>query len=108
MKIVKKIFIYSIIFFIFIWILDIIKCEINTYKLKDELINVEDGPIDIKKFKVLYCNSSYAYVYWCCDELGHTISYIKDDKGEWQLYSWDIAVWSHSGSADDFIWPYIR
>lgn len=28
-----------------------------------------------------------------------------DEDGKWELSSWDV-VWSHSGAADGFIWPY--
>lgn len=103
----KKCVLTVIVGFLAFWIGSIIKCELNTYKYKEELIHIENFT-EKGKFKVLYCNGTYAYVYWANESLGHTLSYIKDENGEWHFVRWEWCIWSYQGNADEFIWPYIR
>lgn len=109
----KKVFRIRIILIIFIiglmifWIGSILKCEILTVSLKEQLINLDDGWAKNGKFKVLNLGDDYALVYWSCEYSGSTFSYIKEN-GEWKFNRCEKTIWSKHGSADGFIWPYIR
>lgn len=88
------------------------KVEILTWQHKSEFYSRYDltGMVDdIEYCKVMSYSKEYAEVYYVTKdkEAGLLYSLILDENGEWQLDSWD-AVWSKSGSADDFIWPYYR
>lgn len=106
----KKVFRTKIILIIglmIFWIGSILKGEILTVNLKEQLINLDDGWAKNGKFKVLNLDDSYALIYWSCENSGSTFSYIKEN-GEWKFNRCEKAIWSKQRSADDFIWTYIR
>ena len=58
--------------------------------------------------KVLDYSDTLARVYYVGvdDSTGCVLIFVKQD-GQWTFDKWDV-VWSKTGSADDFLWPYIR
>ena len=108
-KILKRFFLATLIAFMVLWLFALMKCEINTNELKDDLPVLEDihGEHIYNKVKVLYYNNCYACVYACTDDCGNLYHLKKGDSGNWEQYEWEC-VWSRSGSADSFIFPYIR
>lgn len=109
MKIIKRLIFAMIAVFMMLWLFAVIKCEINTNKFKGELPALVDihGEHNYNKIKVLYCNNCYAYVYATTDDYGNTYHLKKGEDGHWEQYEWEC-IWSRHGSADGFIWPYIR
>ena len=96
---------------ILIWIASLVKCEVLTYKHGKEFESLykQTNMLDKQKYcKVLDYSDTCARVYYVGvnRETGNVIWYIKKD-GNWELDEWDT-VWSKTGSADGFIWPYIR
>ena len=97
------------------WMLSLIRCEILTAKYADaEMLKAIDahGMTDAAAaLKVLeYKPYSYCKVYAKSDESGNVfiLRYaFEDEKPDWEVIVWDT-VWSKTGSADGFIWPYIR
>ena len=65
---------------------------------------------DIAYHKVLYYSENTAKVYYVTTGKGsgHILTFSKSEiHDEWAFVNWDT-VWSTSGSADGFVWPYIR
>ena len=65
---------------------------------------------EMKYFKVMKCTQEKADVYYAAkgddDRVSRTLLYhFKKESGEWELENWEC-IWSRSGSADKFIWPY--
>ena len=109
MKIIKGGILAAIMMCVALWAFAVAECEINTLKLKDEIPALKDiyGYHDYNKVKVLYYNNCYACVYACTDYYGNIYHLKNEDYEHWEQYAWEC-VWSRSGSADDFIWPYGR
>ena len=59
------------------------------------------------RWKVLPYTPTSARVYYSNDGVGIVFAFIRDEERTWTCGSWDT-VWSSSGSADGFVWPYIR
>jgi hypothetical protein len=110
-KKVLIIFIIIIFGFISYWIFSIVKCEILTSKYGAEFVGLElqtNMLNSAKETKVLFYSEKKAIIYYKDEFGGDILEFIKDDKNEWVLNKWVITVWSKSGSADGFMWPYIR
>ena len=111
----KNIMLLSAVLFLLYWAGSIVKCELLTLHHGEEFEDawMENTMIACNDdLKVLEYNDIYAYVYYICDcpELGsgNTIFFLKDtSSGGWIFHRWDT-IWSDSGNADGFIWPYIR
>ena len=113
-QIIKRIFYFTILLligtFIINWTISIIKCERLTSLYGKEFIgldrqtNMLEGASIIK---VLDYSYSFARVYYK-DESGGNILIFKKGDGKWRYVIWERTVWSRMGSADDFLWPYIR
>ena len=113
-KTIKHIFCFIILLFICIfitnWILSIIKCEKLTSLYGKEFIgldkqtNMLNGASTIK---VLNYSDNSARVYYK-DKSGGDILLFEKKNGKWEYTVWEKTVWSKTGSADDFMWPYIR
>ena len=109
----KKIFIIFLIIAIaipcFIWGDAIIKCEILTKQFGEEFMGLEQS-VDMmskaKTLKVLEYSMYLARVYYKNEEVGNVFQF-KKENGEWLVEYWNT-IWSKSGSAEGFIWPYIR
>jgi hypothetical protein len=92
-----------------IWIGAIAKCEILTFQHQKEFYGLEETTNMISKadsLKVLNYTSLSANVYYKNYYGGNVLRFIRQDDG-WVLNGWNT-VWSKMGSADGFIWPYIR
>lgn len=109
----KRIIIILIIiisFFVLFWLGSFIKCEILTARHGQEfselykLTNMIDK---IDYLKVMEYSEDNARVYYVTENLfGNMISFVKYNNN-WDMVNWET-IWSKSGSADGFIWPYIR
>ncbi|MCL2376951.1 MAG: hypothetical protein FWC76_06075 [Defluviitaleaceae bacterium] len=56
-------------------------------------------------FTVLSHSGEETTIYYVTrNVVGNTISFVKQD-GEWTMAGWDT-IWSWSGSADGFLWPF--
>ncbi len=112
MKILKNAFLYIVLFFGLYWLLSIAKCEINTAKMRDEIIADMAWADEGDKIKVIYKNNCYMSVYIVPKEPYPNMGLLyhcgyNNDTSKWEDFKWEC-IWSRSGSADGFIWPYGR
>ncbi|MBE7021178.1 MAG: hypothetical protein E7411_07080 [Ruminococcaceae bacterium] len=110
-KIIKIFILFVLILFIAFWGLSILKCEILTYLYGEQFAQMyrEYTMIDdIDYFKVLNYSKDSARVYYVGLERssGSVLRFCKEN-GNWRNRGWNV-IWSTSGSADGFMWPYIR
>ena len=91
------------------WGISYAKCEINTLLHGDEFEGefrqtnmIAGNPTP----KVLKYSNETARVYYV-DKYGGDIISFRWINGEWIMYEWDT-VWAKGGSADGFVWPYVR
>ena len=71
---------------------------------------LQTGMIDeIEYLKVMAYSPHKAKVYYVAKDKtsGNVIKFTKDEISGWKLAEWET-VWSTTGSADGFIWPYYR
>lgn len=111
-KILIRTFIVALILFLVVWGVSILKCEILTSKYGNqfEVVYQENTMIgNIEYLKVLNYTSDTAQVYFVSENRtgGNILSFSKQN-GKWKYDKWERTVWSKTGSADGFIWPYIR
>lgn len=72
-----------------------------------ELYKLSNMIDEVDHLKVMKYSDTTAKVYYVTENtVGDLFTFIKQN-GEWELEKWET-VWSKSGSADGFIWPYIR
>ena len=110
--IVKWLLVITLSAFPAYWLGSIAKCEILTLMHGD---NVKNGYLDtgwfddIQSFKIIDYSQTEATVYYVNTDrtVGFTVLFFKNQSDYFEFKSWDV-VWSKSGSADGFIWPYIR
>ncbi len=108
----KRIFTIILLSAFIAGIVPYVRVEILTLQHKSEfskLYNTNGLITEIEYFKVMNYSKQSAKVYYVTSgkKAGFLYNYIKSNEEEWQLESWDV-VWSSSGSADNFIWPYYR
>lgn len=93
------------------WCISVLKCEILTRIHGDEFKDVYQAEDVLKlpdDWKVLsYSNSNASIYYTYNDNQGGYVLNYTNTGGDWLFDSWG-AAWSSTGSADDYIWPYIR
>jgi hypothetical protein len=113
-SIMKKVLIIVLIVVLFfpiiLWIASIIKCETLTYRYWREFEGLEQSTNMLNKsetIKVLDYSNVSARIYYKDREGGDILRFIKQD-GKWVLDKWEKTVWSRTGSADGFMWPYVR
>jgi hypothetical protein len=60
-------------------------------------------------FKIISYSDDFARIYCITKnrESGTIHNFIKENN-EWKYNQWEGGGWSKSGSADGFVWPYIR
>ncbi len=107
---IKKIFIGIALCLFLFWAGSIIRCEILTsrYGQQFEGLYEQTHMIDeVDYWKVMEYSDSAARVYYVTKQVYGNIITFEKQNGQWQMKVWEC-VWSHYGSADDFIWPYIR
>lgn len=111
-KISCKLFLIFFILLMSIWGISILKCEILTYHFGKQFEGVyqENTMIgEIEYLKVLNYSNDFARVYFVSKNrtCGNVLTFSKQGDG-WMYDGWEKTVWSKQGSADGFIWPYIR
>ena len=96
------------------WLVNLFHCEILTAKYYDEnLLEAcnANGMVEVDTVKILDCKPfSYCKVYGKSEDAGNIFFMLYDSKSndtKWRVVYWDT-IWSKSGSADGFVWPYIR
>ncbi len=96
--------------FAVIWTASLAWCEYLTARWGEQF---QDGWREVSllnqpdRWKVLSYTKSSACVYYAGESAGETLTFVRDGDGPWTCCRWR-AVWSDSGSADGFVWPYIR
>lgn len=93
-----------------IWLLCIVKCEINTILYGWEFEGEHQQTQMIggnPKPKVLKYSKNEAEIYFV-DEMGGDIIIYEKINEEWVMKEWVETVWSKGGSAEGIMWPYIR
>lgn len=106
---VKIVLVVIIAFLPACWLLSIAKCKFNTYLHGAEFVGEHEQTNMISgnpEPKVLKYSDEVAEIYYVDDEGGDIITFEKID-GEWIMEDWRT-VWSSSGGADGFMWPYGR
>ena len=86
-----------------------LKVEYLTMKYGDEFVGLEEQTNmlkDSKYLKVFSYNDTYAIVFYVSDS-GDLISFCRDSNNNWKKDEWKT-IWSRSGNADEFIWPYYK
>jgi len=101
-----------IILFCVVWGISVLKCEILTYRYGEQFKTVykENSMMgEIDYLKVLDYSNNYARVYYVSKNraAGNILVFMKEN-AKWKYHKWENTVWSKTGSADGFIWPYIR
>ena len=88
-----------------------IKAEILTNKYGHEFLGLElqtNLLDDADYLKVVdYDDQSARVFYVASGAWGCWLTFCKDRNGDWRLENWDC-IWSTTGSADGFMWPYYR
>ncbi len=116
MKRTKKILTVTVVLlisaFVLYWGIAIINCEYMTYRYGQQFEDAYIGHTMFQKpdyHKVIHYTETTAKVYYANYGKGGDVVYYERENpdSEWTFVKW-ITVWSASGSADDFIWPYIR
>ena len=112
MKKRRKIIIVTIILLIFLFfIIPYVKVECATLLHGDEfsdLYTETHMKDDISYLKVMGYDKKSASIYYVEKEhKGAILCEFTKQGGEWRLNVWKT-IWSKSGSADGFIWPYYR
>lgn len=101
--------------FILFWICSIAVCEYNTYQYGEIFRRIKIHDIGGERYldhcniKVINYGEDYAKVYAVLenDEAGLVYHFVKNESGDWMFDCYDT-VYSKTGSADGFVWPYIR
>lgn len=105
---IKLIILMSIAAFILYWLFSIGICEYNTYVHGNEFDSFPALVDPESKVKVLEYGNDTARIYTESGKYGNgNIITYKKENGNWYFDRWET-VWSGSGSADGFVWPYIR
>lgn len=110
-KSIKYLLLAAVLIFLLYWGGCLAKCEILTYLHGDEFSEAykENTMIGPQKYwKVISYSGDTASVYFVAENraFGNLLQFEFID-GQWVHTTWDT-VWSKTGSADGFIWPYIR
>lgn len=118
MKVVKKLILWipllCIAAFLVVWLGALLKNYILTVKYADVLENmVIDEPqqymVDPRDGfdfeRIMSYSETEIKTYFMEDyEIGGVITYRLNSDGTWDFH--DDVTWSHSGTADDYVWPY--
>ncbi len=103
--------ILAVIFLVFIcfWFASYYKYETLTNKYGAPFAELykETNMIDeIDYYKVMEYSENNATVYYVTRNAYGNLMYFEKKADQWELKSW-ITVWSSSGSASGFMWPYL-
>lgn len=110
-KFLIRLCVFFIIAFFVVWGISILKCEIETYRYGWQFEDIYQGHTmigEIDCLKILNYTNTNARVYYVSKDHsgGDVLEFYRENDG-WCFDNWNT-VWSKSGSADGFIWPYIR
>lgn len=111
-KNIKNVVLLLLVIFLCIWLGAVAKCEYLTIRYGDQFQDAYRKYTMLSRpdyMKILEYGDDRAVVYYVKRGAGgDTLIFERDDEqSDWEFISW-ITVWSRSGSADDFVWPYIR
>ena len=112
-KYVKIILLGIILLLLLYWGGSILKCEILSQKYVhqfEDAYKEHTMLMECEKIKVLEYSETSASVYYITQGRGSGSVLRFERKSvteEWEFVAWEV-IWSTSGSADEFIWPYIR
>lgn len=84
-----------------------IKAEILTVKYGDEFDGLQKQTnmlSDAEYYRVVSYSLDTAKVFYVSNS-GDLLTFKKDSAGAWKYSGWKT-IWSDSGSASEFIWPY--
>ena len=112
-KIIIAIIMLLLFAFLLFWFGSVLKCEILTHKYGAEFSAKVNNfnMMDIDYYKVIkYDSDEHEALIYCVAKRGAgiTMSFRKNGNGTSWIYIEYNVIWSSSGSADVFIWPYIR
>lgn len=121
LKIIKWIILIPIILFMVIWLGTLAENRIVTELHRDEIENMKPllsygEPLEYDWYRILsyseteieiyFVQKGYNSKYEVDYALGGIVTYYHDSDGKWH-YRWsNDYLWSTSGTADNFIWPY--
>lgn len=111
-RLIKRIALLGIMLFAAYWLVSFLHCEMLTVEHSEEFSDAwkEHTMIaSVDYCKVIEYTDTYAEVYYVTESAyGNVLTFTRDsNNGDWNFYEWHT-VWSSTGSAEDFIWPYIR
>ena len=110
-RFVIKAFAITVGIVLLLWIGSLVKCEVltNRYGTEFQELYKDNTMLDeIDYLKVLGYTDDTARIYYVAkDRSSGNILVFGNENGKWSCKNWET-VWSKSGSADGFIWPYIR
>ena len=98
---------------ILFWGGSILKCEILSRKYVHQFIDAyKENTIlsECETIKVLEYTETTACVYYITQmrSSGNILYFERSNaNSEWEFVNWNV-IWSKHGSADGFVWPYIR
>lgn len=101
---------FAIILLLFTVIFPYAKVEYLTLQHGQEFVGLEQqvNMINQSKYhKVFVYDRDIAQVFYVSQNSGNMITFIRNENKDWVLSSWNT-IWSKTGSADEFIWPYYR
>lgn len=110
MKKILITFILIIVAFFIVWGGSIIKCEILTARHKSELFTYYEELNMISKpdyIKVIKYTQNEAKLYFVSKRINGVSVLLSKKDDTWVVTEWKV-VWSKFGSADGYIWPYVR
>lgn len=106
-----RVLILTVVIALLFWIGSLIKCEVltNRYEIEFQELYKDNTMLNgIDSLKVLGYASDTTRIYYVANNRssGNILVFNKEND-RWSCTSWET-VWSKSGSADGFVWPYIR
>ncbi len=109
---VKKMAIAIVACLCLFWVGSILKCELRTSQYGQQFVGLQEQTHmlgESKYLKVLEYSATEARVYYVSSNRsgGDILKFTRQD-GDWTYSEWEKTVWSNSGSADAFMWPYMR
>ncbi|MBQ7936615.1 MAG: hypothetical protein IJ333_09780 [Clostridia bacterium] len=107
-RIRKMILAVLIIIVLFVLALPYIRVEYLTFRYGTEFAQLEQQTNmlhDSRYLKVFEYSEDEATVFYASNT-GDMITFVKDGD-TWKLETWKT-IWSKTGSADEFVWPYYR
>lgn len=93
-----------------VWIASLLRCEWLTARYKEEFspLYAQTGMLGAAdSVKVLRYEETRAEVYYVSRGRAGSVVTFARREDLWTMERWR-AVWSTSGSADGFVWPYVR